>query len=118
MLRREIRPQRNGNVAVLRRDDVEQRIVRHLLRALGLLLAASGAQAAPPSAADFGLTDRQTDVLALLMEGKSNKQISRELDLAEATVTASRVSPATRIGAVTVTVRGRFVTAVNVVPSP
>lgn len=37
-------------------------------------------------ASDLGLTDRQTDVLALLMEGKSNKQISRELDLAEATV--------------------------------
>jgi hypothetical protein len=36
----------------------------------------------------------------------------------EYTLTASRVSPATRIGAVTVTVRGRFVTAVNVVPSP
>ena len=36
----------------------------------------------------------------------------------EYTLTASRVSPMTRIGVVTVTVRGRFVTAVNVVPSP
>lgn len=34
----------------------------------------------------LGFTDRQSDVLSLLMEGKSNKQISRELDLAEATV--------------------------------
>lgn len=31
-------------------------------------------------------TDRQAEVFALLMQGKSNKQISRELDLAEATV--------------------------------
>ncbi len=47
----------------------------------------SSAPAAPaPTALDLGLTDRQSDVLALLMEGKSNKQISRELDLAEATV--------------------------------
>jgi len=38
------------------------------------------------TAARLGLTDRQVDVLALLMEGKSNKQISRDLDLAEATV--------------------------------
>jgi len=34
----------------------------------------------------LGLTDRQLDVLARLLEGKSNKQICRELDLAEATV--------------------------------
>ena len=32
------------------------------------------------------MTGRQVDVLLLLMEGKSNKQIGRELDLAEATV--------------------------------
>jgi DNA-binding NarL/FixJ family response regulator len=32
------------------------------------------------------LTDRQVDVLALVMEGKSNKAISRELDVAEPTV--------------------------------
>jgi len=40
------------------------------------------ALAAPES---LGLTERQNEVLALLMQGKSNKQISRELDLAEAT---------------------------------
>lgn len=38
------------------------------------------------SATELGLTDRQTDVLERLLEGKSNKQICRELDLAEATV--------------------------------
>jgi DNA-binding NarL/FixJ family response regulator len=36
--------------------------------------------------ADLGLTDRQLDVLALLMQGKSNKAICRALDLAEPTV--------------------------------
>ena len=53
------------------------------------------AQSAPPTktyAADpalvvsLGLTPRQSDVLALLLAGKSNKVISRELGLAEGTV--------------------------------
>jgi DNA-binding NarL/FixJ family response regulator len=35
---------------------------------------------------DLGLTDRQVDVLALMMQGKSNKAICRTLDLAEPTV--------------------------------
>jgi DNA-binding NarL/FixJ family response regulator len=34
----------------------------------------------------FGLTDRQAAVLALIIEGKPNKLICRELDLAEGTV--------------------------------
>jgi DNA-binding NarL/FixJ family response regulator len=38
------------------------------------------------SPADLGLTERQVDVLALMMQGKSNKLICRELDLAEPTV--------------------------------
>lgn len=38
------------------------------------------------SAADLGLTDRQMDVLALMMQGKSNKAICRTLALAEPTV--------------------------------
>ena len=37
-------------------------------------------------AADVGLTERQIEVLALMMQGKSNKAISRVLDLAEPTV--------------------------------
>ncbi|TXL80493.1 response regulator transcription factor [Vineibacter terrae] len=38
------------------------------------------------SPAELGLTDRQMDVLALMMQGKSNKAICRQLDLAEPTV--------------------------------
>jgi DNA-binding NarL/FixJ family response regulator len=38
------------------------------------------------SAAELGLTDRQMDVLVLMMQGKSNKAICRVLDLAEPTV--------------------------------
>jgi DNA-binding NarL/FixJ family response regulator len=38
------------------------------------------------SPADCGLTERQMEVLALMMEGKSNKAISRMLDVAEPTV--------------------------------
>jgi DNA-binding NarL/FixJ family response regulator len=39
-----------------------------------------------PSPSELGLTDRQLEVLALMMQGKSNKLICRALDLAEPTV--------------------------------
>ncbi len=39
-----------------------------------------------PSPANIGLTDRQLEVLALMMQGKNNKTICRILDLAEPTV--------------------------------
>ena len=42
--------------------------------------------ARPLSAAELGLTERQMDVLALMMQGKSNKAICRALDVAEPTV--------------------------------
>jgi DNA-binding NarL/FixJ family response regulator len=47
---------------------------------------ARGARPLPSSPRDLGLTDRQVDVLALMMQGKSNKAICRTLDLAEPTV--------------------------------
>ena len=40
----------------------------------------------PRDLADLGLTERQTEVLALLIKGRSNKWIGRTLDLAEPTV--------------------------------
>jgi DNA-binding NarL/FixJ family response regulator len=40
----------------------------------------------PSSPRDIGLTDRQVEVLALMMQGKSNKAICRILALAEPTV--------------------------------
>jgi DNA-binding NarL/FixJ family response regulator len=59
-------------------------------------MAARPAPAAPPNvqtyaadpalAVSLGITPRQTDVLTLLLAGKSNKVISRELHLAEGTV--------------------------------
>jgi DNA-binding NarL/FixJ family response regulator len=48
--------------------------------------AARSAGTASTSPRDLGLTDRQIDVLALMMHGKSNKAIGRTLDLAEPTV--------------------------------
>ena len=44
------------------------------------------AEAAPPPAATFVLTSRQEEVLYLLMDGYSNKDISRNLELSEETV--------------------------------
>ena len=47
-------------------------------------LAACGSR--PREPADLGLSERQGQVLKLLLEGKPNKLICRELDLAESTV--------------------------------
>lgn len=41
---------------------------------------------APSAVAKLGLTARQIDVLQLMMQGKSNKEICRALDIAEPTV--------------------------------
>jgi len=49
-------------------------------------LACNASSTRPLRPADLGLTDRQADVLGLMMTGKSNKAICRELDLALPTV--------------------------------
>jgi hypothetical protein len=48
--------------------------------------AAQPVPARPVSPADLGFTERQMEVLALMMLGKSNKAISHILDVAEPTV--------------------------------
>jgi DNA-binding NarL/FixJ family response regulator len=48
--------------------------------------AAAAKSVKPVRAADLGLTDRQMDVLGLIVQGKPNKLICRELGLAEGTV--------------------------------
>jgi DNA-binding NarL/FixJ family response regulator len=64
----------------------------------------------PVLPADLGLTERQTDVLTLIMQGKSNKAICRVLDLSEPTV-KSHVSAILR--ALKVSNRTEIVVAVN-----
>jgi DNA-binding NarL/FixJ family response regulator len=54
-----------------------------LARAETSVAAAPGRRVLP---ADLGLTERQMEVLALMMQGKSNKAICRILDTAEPTV--------------------------------
>jgi DNA-binding NarL/FixJ family response regulator len=51
-----------------------------------LRLTRGAADKVSTSPRDLGLTDRQIDVLGLMMQGKSNKAIGRTLDLAEPTV--------------------------------
>lgn len=54
----------------------------------------------PTATVDLGLTERQLEVLALVMQGKSNKAICRDLDLAESTVKlhVSAILRALRVG--------------------
>jgi DNA-binding NarL/FixJ family response regulator len=68
----------------------------------------------PVPPADLGLTERQMDVLTLIMQGKSNKAICRELDLSEPTV-KSHVSAILR--ALNVTNRTEIVVAVSRLPA-
>jgi DNA-binding NarL/FixJ family response regulator len=60
----------------------------HLPAAAASTAAAASVQrdVPPPVPADLGLSEREARVLRLLLEGKSNKLICRELDLAESTV--------------------------------
>jgi DNA-binding NarL/FixJ family response regulator len=69
--------------------------------------AADGSRVSP---SELGLTERQLDVLALMMQGKSNKAICRMLDLAEPTV-KNHVTAILR--ALKVTNRTEAVIAVN-----
>ena len=74
--------------------------------------AASRPAGVPSSniASRLNITPRQADVLQLLIEGKSNKQICRELDLAEGTV---KNHIAAVFKALNVTTRVQAVIAVN-----
>jgi DNA-binding NarL/FixJ family response regulator len=63
-------------------------LLNGVLRVLegGVILPAVLSQAAPAPGDVPELSDRQRDVLRLLIEGKSNKLIARALDLTDATV--------------------------------
>jgi DNA-binding NarL/FixJ family response regulator len=74
------------------------------------ILASPGADEAPQSAAQLHLTDRQREVLLLMAQGKSNKQICRELGLAEATV---KIHVTAILRALKVTSRAQAIVAVN-----
>lgn len=65
---------------------------------------------APKSPAELGLTERQLDVLALMAQGKSNKQICRDLGLAEATV---KIHVTAVLRTLKVTSRAQAIVAVN-----
>jgi len=76
------------------------------------LLSADGGPppAGPTSVEDLQLTDRQREVLALMVQGKSNKLICRELGLAEATV---KIHVTAILRALRVTSRAQAIVAVN-----
>lgn len=71
---------------------------------------AAGPGAPVASAESLGLTGRQQEVLALLAQGKSNKQICRALGVAEATV---KVHVGAVLKALKVTSRAQAIVAIN-----
>ena len=62
-----------GNVVI---DDAMMPLLAHAFRD----------DAAAPSAADVSLTERENEILKLISEGMSNKQIARKLEISEGTV--------------------------------
>lgn len=66
--------------------------------------------AAPESVSEIKLTERQRDVLKLMVQGQSNKQICRELGLAEPTV---KIHVTAILRALNVTSRAQAIVAVN-----
>jgi DNA-binding NarL/FixJ family response regulator len=78
--------------------------------ASGLVGTANLGTRAAVSAEDLGLTERQQQVVALLAQGKSNKQICRDLGLAEATV---KVHVTAILRALKVTSRTQAVVMIN-----
>jgi DNA-binding NarL/FixJ family response regulator len=73
-------------------------------------LASTGATRKPLSVVDLGLTARQREVLVYLAQGKSNKQICRELGLAEPTV---KIHVSAVLKALKVTTRTQAVVRIN-----
>ena len=75
------------------------------------ILTDPGDATPPPSSMDqVHLTERQKEVLALMVQGKSNKLICRELGLAEATV---KIHVTAILRALKVTSRAQAIVAVN-----
>lgn len=74
------------------------------------ILSDENAALSPASLDDVRLTDRQREVLALMMQGKSNKHICRELGLAEATV---KIHVTAILRALKVTSRAQAIVTVN-----
>jgi DNA-binding NarL/FixJ family response regulator len=75
-----------------------------------ILSRPDGAAALPSSLDEMHLTDRQREVLALMIQGKSNKLICRELSLAEATV---KIHVTAILRALKVASRAQAIVAVN-----
>lgn len=75
------------------------------------ILSGDGSTPSPPASMDeVHLTDRQREVLALIVQGKSNKHICRELGLAEATV---KIHVTAILRALKVTSRAQAIVAIN-----
>jgi DNA-binding NarL/FixJ family response regulator len=116
---RELLSRLREDLAALESATDARELSRTLLSALQLMLSGSviahaerpqpEAERAIRSESDWGLTARQRDVLALLIEGKSNKQICRELNLAEGTV---KIHVSAILRALNVTNRTQVVLAV------
>jgi DNA-binding NarL/FixJ family response regulator len=67
-------------------EAAEADTVPDVMRPAGAMPAAPAHQKVPASLEAVGLTPRQSDVLALLLQGKPNKLIARELNLSVETV--------------------------------
>jgi DNA-binding NarL/FixJ family response regulator len=116
---RELLTRLREDLAALESAGEAPQLSRTLLSALRLILSGSAILHAPAQAhthwaisshGQWDLTARQREVLALLIEGKSNKEICRELGLAEGTV---KIHVSAILRALKVTNRTQVVLAVT-----
>ena len=79
-------------------DDVERAAARGRLVLDDASRAAAGAAAVPPRAGERGLTAREVEVLRLLLDGRSNRQVARTLGMSEKTASVHVSRILTKLG--------------------
>lgn len=92
---------RRGAVDFIEKPFTDERLVESVRRALGVHARHSGDddESGVVRARAAGLSPRERDVLAAVVDGKSSKQIARELSIAVKTVEAHRARIMAKLGA-------------------
>lgn len=111
---------RRGAVDFVEKPFTDQRLVESVRRALAVHASHPGddAEAAVVCARAAGLSPRERDVLAAVVDGKSSKMIARELSIAIKTVEAHRARIMAKLGAASLAELVRLVVQHGLLQTP